>query len=50
MFSKIIIGLKNISKILYLRIGYRSRSILAAENIAKDGNAPTTNGQIKEFI
>jgi hypothetical protein len=28
----------------------RSRSILAAESIAKDGDAPTTNGQITVVI
>ena len=34
---------------LFLR-RYRSRGIPAAENIAKDGDAPTTNGQITVVI
>ena len=36
-------------KVVFLQRS-RSRSILAAENIAKDGDAPATNGQITVVI
>ena len=36
-------------KVVFLQRS-RSRSILAAENISKDGDAPATNGQITVVI